>query len=113
MSPPMYADAASRISSTSSSTSVWVTCSSAIVQSCYVWVAGSNAQEVPVDDNTPAIDPRHSALLVMDYQAGIVGRIADADALLARMRAAIDLARERGMTVGYVRVALTDDERES
>ncbi len=66
-----------------------------------------------MDENTPAIDPRHSALLVMDYQAGIVGRIADADELLVHMRAAIDLARERGMTVGYVRVALTDDERDS
>jgi nicotinamidase-related amidase len=64
-----------------------------------------------VDENTPAIDPRRSALLVMDYQAGIVGRIADADELLARMRTAIDFARERGMTVGYVRVALTDEER--
>jgi len=66
-----------------------------------------------VDENTPAIDPRHSALLVMDYQAGIVGRIAEADELLARMRAAIDVARERGMTVGYVRVALTDEERDA
>ncbi len=66
-----------------------------------------------MDENTPAIDPRRSALLVMDYQAGIVGRIADADELLARMRAAIDLARERGMTVGYVRVALTDEERDA
>ena len=66
-----------------------------------------------MDENTPPIDPRHSALLVMDYQAGIVGRIADADELLVHMRAAIDLARERGMTVGYVRVALTDDERDS
>jgi nicotinamidase-related amidase len=66
-----------------------------------------------VDENTPAIDPRRSALLVMDYQAGIVGRITDADELLARMRAAIDLARERGMTIGYVRVALTDEERDA
>jgi nicotinamidase-related amidase len=64
-----------------------------------------------MDDATPAIDPRRSALLVMDYQAGIVGRFDDADALLERMGAAIDLARERGMTVGYVRVALTDEER--
>ncbi len=65
-----------------------------------------------MDENTPAIDPRRTALLVMDYQAGIVGRIADADELLTRMRAAIDLARQHGMAVGYVRVAFTDDERE-
>jgi nicotinamidase-related amidase len=66
-----------------------------------------------VDENTPTIDPQRTALLVMDYQTGIVGRIADADELLARMRAAIELARERGMTVGYVRVALTDEERDA
>jgi nicotinamidase-related amidase len=56
-----------------------------------------------MDDATPTIDPLRSALLVMDYQA----------ALLARMRAAIDVARTHGMTVAYVRVALTDEERRS
>jgi nicotinamidase-related amidase len=66
-----------------------------------------------VDDTTPAIDPERTALLVMDYQQAIVGRIADADELLARMRAAIDLARARGVTIGYVRVALTDEERDA
>ena len=66
-----------------------------------------------MDDTTPAIDPRRAALLVMDYQVGIVGRIADGDELLARMNAAITLAREHGMAVGYVRVALTDDERDA
>jgi nicotinamidase-related amidase len=66
-----------------------------------------------MDDNTPAIDPHHTALLVMDYQTGIVGRTDDADALLTRMRATIDLARARGLTIGYVRVALTDEEREN
>ena len=66
-----------------------------------------------MDENTPAIDPRRTALLVMDYQAGIVGRIADAEELLTRMRAAIDVARQHGMAVGYVRVAFTDDEREA
>jgi nicotinamidase-related amidase len=70
-------------------------------------------QETTVDDNTPTIDPRRSALLVMDYQTGIVGRTDDADELLARMRATIDLARARGLTIGYVRVALTDEERET
>ena len=30
-------------------------------------------------DPTPAIDPRRTALLVMDYQNGIVGRLEDAD----------------------------------
>lgn len=64
-----------------------------------------------MDDHTPVIEPARTALLVMDYQQGIVERIPDADALLARMRAAIDVARAKGVTIGYVRVALTDDER--
>jgi nicotinamidase-related amidase len=66
-----------------------------------------------VDDSTPAIDPAHAVLLVMDYQHGIVGRTPDSDQLLHRMRAAIELARARGLAVGYVRVALTDDERDA
>jgi nicotinamidase-related amidase len=66
-----------------------------------------------MDDDTPPIEPARTALLVMDYQQGIVERVPDADALLERMQTAIDLARSRGMTVGYVRVALTDDERAS
>lgn len=66
-----------------------------------------------MDEHTPAIDPRRTALLVMDYQAGIVGRITDADDRLTRMRAAIDVARQHGIVVGYVRVALTDEEREA
>jgi nicotinamidase-related amidase len=54
------------------------------------------------------IDPRHTALLVMDYQAGIVGRISDADELLARVADAIAAVRSRGGQVGYVRVAFDD-----
>jgi nicotinamidase-related amidase len=65
-----------------------------------------------VDDATPVIDPTRTALLVMDYQHGIVGRTPDSEQLLERMRVAIDLARANGLTVGYVRVALTDEERD-
>ncbi|MGH2896374.1 MAG: cysteine hydrolase family protein [Solirubrobacteraceae bacterium] len=56
------------------------------------------------------IDPRRAALLVMDYQHGIVGRIDESEALLQRATAAIALMRDRGGHVGYVRVALTDDD---
>ncbi|HEX3976624.1 MAG TPA: cysteine hydrolase [Solirubrobacteraceae bacterium] len=58
-------------------------------------------------DAPPTIDARHTALLVMDYQQGIVGMIDDSDALLARAVEAIDLVRARGGHVGYVRVAFT------
>ena len=63
---------------------------------------------------TPAIiDPRRTALLVMDYQHGIVGMIEDSDALLARAGQAIDLVRDRGGHIGYVRVAFTDADLEA
>jgi nicotinamidase-related amidase len=59
-------------------------------------------------DDTPTIDPTHTALLVMDYQPAILGRVPDSDALLARMRDTIAMARGRGMHIGYVRVAFDD-----
>jgi nicotinamidase-related amidase len=63
---------------------------------------------------TPApIDPGRTALLVMDYQRGIVGMIEDSDALLGRAGQAIDLVRDRGGHVGYVRVAFTDADLEA
>ena len=59
-------------------------------------------------DPTPAIDPRRTALLVMDYQNAIVGRLEDTEALLARMAHAIAVVRQHGGHVGYVRVAFDD-----
>jgi nicotinamidase-related amidase len=56
------------------------------------------------------IDPRRTALLVMDYQRGILGMIESSDALVERARQAIETVRERGGHIGYVRVALTPDE---
>jgi nicotinamidase-related amidase len=61
-----------------------------------------------VPDELPTIDPDRTALLVMDYQAGIVDRIEDPAGLLARMAATIAAVRARGLRVGYVRVAFTD-----
>jgi len=54
------------------------------------------------------IDPAHTALLVMDYQTGILGRLGGADALLGRAAGAIAVMREHGGQIGYVRVAMTD-----
>jgi nicotinamidase-related amidase len=59
-------------------------------------------------DVSPAIDPRQTALLVLDYQAGILSRLDDSEALLARAAQAIALVRGRGGQVGYVRVAFDD-----
>jgi len=51
------------------------------------------------------IDPSSTALLVMDYQPAILGRVGDAEALLGRAVRAIDLARGAGLHIGHVRVA--------
>jgi nicotinamidase-related amidase len=56
----------------------------------------------------PAIDPERTALLVMDFQSGVLDRLPEAESLLARTAAAISYVRGRGGHVGYVRVAFED-----
>ncbi|GAA4623605.1 hypothetical protein GCM10023196_020440 [Actinoallomurus vinaceus] len=58
----------------------------------------------------PAIDPQRTALLAMDFQNGIVTHIPDPDALLERVNGAIADVRAAGCTIGYVRVAFTEDD---
>jgi len=57
---------------------------------------------------TDQIDPRHAALLVMDYQNGVVDMLGDPDDLLSRAASAIATVRRAGGHVGYVRVAFED-----
>jgi nicotinamidase-related amidase len=56
------------------------------------------------------ITPSTSALLVMDLQPSITGRLPDGDAFVAEVRRARDAARSAGLTVAYVRVALSEDD---
>lgn len=56
------------------------------------------------------IDPAHTALLVMDYQNGIIGMIEDGDALLEVVGDAIRTFREHGATIAYVRVAFAEGD---
>jgi nicotinamidase-related amidase len=56
------------------------------------------------------IDPASTALLVMDYQPGILARLDDPDPLLSTVATAIAIVRARGGHVGYVRVAFTDED---
>lgn len=63
-----------------------------------------------VNDLVP--NPAGTALLLMDLQEGIVGRHPDADSFLAGLLRAREAARAAGLTVGYVRVALTAEEAE-
>lgn len=57
-----------------------------------------------------SLEPEKTALLVMDYQRGIIDRLPDPGAQVALARQAIAVVRERGGHVGYVRVAFTDDD---
>jgi nicotinamidase-related amidase len=57
-----------------------------------------------------ALDPKRTALLIMDYQPGIIDKLDDGDALVARAQTALAAARAAGATVGYVRVAFTDED---
>ncbi len=57
--------------------------------------------------STQTIDPKSAALLVMDYQNGIIGMVEDGDELVAIARNLIRTFREHGGTVGYVRVGFT------
>lgn len=61
-------------------------------------------------DETLSIDPRRTALLVMDYQPAIIARVGGGDELVARVRETIAAARSAGVTIGYVRVAFEDQD---
>jgi nicotinamidase-related amidase len=56
------------------------------------------------------IEPSRTALLVMDYQNGIMGRIENSDALLSLAAETIAKARAAGLTIGYVRVGFADGD---
>jgi nicotinamidase-related amidase len=64
-------------------------------------------------DASEPIDPQQTALLIMDYEPGILGRLEDVDALLDRAAEAIAVARGQGALVAYVRVAFDDDDYEA
>ncbi|MFD4943484.1 cysteine hydrolase family protein [Streptomyces sp. NPDC058239] len=58
----------------------------------------------------PEIDPKRIALLAMDFQNGIVASVSEPDALVERVKGAIAGVRAAGGTIGYVRVAFTEDD---
>jgi nicotinamidase-related amidase len=59
------------------------------------------------------IDPQRSALLVMDYQKGVIPMVEHGQHLVATAAEVIRSFREHGATVGYVRVGFADGELES
>lgn len=56
----------------------------------------------------PRLDPTTTALLVMDFQVGLLARLPDPDTLVNRVGATVSEARAHGSHVGWVRVAFTD-----
>jgi nicotinamidase-related amidase len=62
--------------------------------------------------SVPAVDPARTALLAMDFQSSITDPLPQADELIARVSRAIDDVREAGGTIGYVRVAFTEQDWE-
>ena len=62
---------------------------------------------------TEPIDPQRTALLVMDYQNGVVDMLGEPDDLLSRAADAIATVRRAGGVVGYVRVAFEDADLEA
>ncbi|MFJ9247244.1 cysteine hydrolase family protein [Streptomyces sp. NPDC101776] len=60
--------------------------------------------------STPTITPERTALLVMDFQNGIVPAVPDSDALVERVKGSIADVRAAGGAIGYVRVAFTEDD---
>jgi nicotinamidase-related amidase len=66
-----------------------------------------------MNDPLPPIDPQRAALLVMDYQNGIVGMLGEPDDLLGLAADALATARRAGAHVGYVRVAFEDSDLEA
>jgi len=67
-----------------------------------------------MNETLPAIDPKTTALLVMDYQPAVLGMLGEsAPALLARAGEAIRSARAHGVLIAYVRVAFDDVDYDS
>ncbi|WP_161976544.1 MFS transporter [Mycolicibacterium sp. CH28] len=56
------------------------------------------------------LDPRRTALLVMDYQGGLVDRLPAALALLDHVATAVLVVRARGGHIVWVRMGFDDDE---
>ena len=61
--------------------------------------------------STSHIDPAHTALMLMDFQSGIVDSLPGNDGLLQRAAAARETTAAAGVHTVYVRVAFTDEAR--
>jgi nicotinamidase-related amidase len=63
-----------------------------------------------MSDQVSVLDPKRTALLVMDFQQDVLRRMPRLEPLVARVRGAIADMRDHGGTIGYVRVAFTEED---
>jgi nicotinamidase-related amidase len=63
-----------------------------------------------MSESKTIIDPKHSILLVMDYQPGILSRLPNSGELVSNMAGIIKTARAKNIPIGYVRVAFVDSD---
>lgn len=56
------------------------------------------------------LDPKKTALLLLDLQVGLMMRFPDAHPILDNAASAIAVARKHGVQVAYIRVALNESE---
>ena len=63
-----------------------------------------------MSDQASVLDPKRTALLVMDFQQGVLRRMPGLEPLVARVQGAIADMRVHGGTIGYVRVAFTEED---
>ena len=59
-------------------------------------------------DSDSRLDPSRTALLVMDYQRGVLDRLPESDTPLDVAARAIEMVRRAGGLIAYVRVAFDD-----
>ena len=63
-----------------------------------------------MSDQASVLDPKRTALLVMDFQQDVLRRMPGLEPLVARVQGAIAGMRDHGGTIGYVRVAFTEED---
>jgi nicotinamidase-related amidase len=57
-----------------------------------------------------SLDPRECALLVLGGQRAILDAVPDADSLILKINAALDIVRLHGGQIAFVRIAFEDDD---
>ncbi len=84
--------------------------------SLWQWARGKHLAQDVDEPAAPAlhprgpveVDPKECALLVLGCQPAVLDGLADADALILKISAAIDILRLHGGHVAFVRIALDD-----